>query len=316
MKKILKKFTTGLLLVIFVLSMAGCGEIKNSQNNSSVNLNSTESSETVYPLNIKDSFGNMVTIEKEPEKIISAAPNITELIFDLGSQDKLIGRTDYCDYPEETKNIESIGTIMSPDIEKIISLEPDILIASTHFNQENAQKLEEAGIKVVSLYEKDDVDGVYTMIETMGMILNKNNESENCISEMKKTIDDVQNAVKDLEYPTVYYVVGYGEGGDFSAPENSFIGGLINLAGGKDIVPSSDSWSFSLESLIEADPYIIVIGKGQKEDFMSKEGYNELTAVKEGRVYEIDNNLIDRQGYRNKDGVLELAKIFHPEAFK
>lgn len=316
MKKILKKFTTRLLLVIFVLSMAGCGEIKNSQNNSSVNLNSTESSETVYPLNIKDSFGNMVTIEKEPEKIISAAPNITELIFDLGSQDKLIGRTDYCDYPEETKNIESIGTIMSPDIEKIISLEPDILIASTHFNQENAQKLEEAGIKVVSLYEKDDVDGVYTMIETMGMILNKNNESENCISEMKKTIDDVQNAVKDLEYPTVYYVVGYGEGGDFSAPENSFIGGLINLAGGKDIVPSSDSWSFSLESLIEADPYIIVIGKGQKEDFMSKEGYNELTAVKEGRVYEIDNNLIDRQGYRNKDGVLELAKIFHPEAFK
>ncbi|WP_294372903.1 ABC transporter substrate-binding protein [uncultured Clostridium sp.] len=316
MKKILKKFTTGLLLVIFVLSMAGCGEIKNSQNNSSVNLNSTESSETVYPLNIKDSFGNMVTIEKEPEKIISAAPNITELIFDLGSQDKLIGRTDYCDYPEETKNIESIGTIMSPDIEKIISLEPDILIASTHFNQENAQKLEEAGIKVVSLYEKDDVDGVYTMIETMGMILNKNKESENCISEMKKTINDVQNAVKDLEYPTVYYVVGYGEGGDFSAPENSFIGGLINLAGGKDIVPSSDSWSFSLESLIEADPYIIVIGKGQKEDFMSKEGYNELTAVKEGRVYEIDNNLIDRQGYRNKDGVLELAKIFHPEAFK
>lgn len=316
MKKILKKFTTGLLLVIFVLSMAGCGEIKNSQNNSSVNLNSTESSETVYPLNIKDSFGNMVTIEKEPEKIISAAPNITELIFDLGSQDKLIGRTDYCDYPEETKNIESIGTIMSPDIEKIISLEPDILIASTHFNQENAQKLEEAGIKVVSLYEKDDVDGVYTMIETMGMILNKNKESENCISEMKKTINDVQNAVKDLEYPTVYYVVGYGEGGDFSAPENSFIGGLINLAGGKDIVPSSDSWSFSLESLIEADPYIIVIGKGQKEDFMSKEGYNELTAVKEGRVYEIDNNLIDRQGYRNKDGVLELAKIFHPEAVK
>ena len=316
MKKILKKFTTGLLLVIFVLSMAGCGEMKNSQNNSSVNLNSTESSETVYPLNIKDSFGNMVTIEKEPEKIISAAPNITELIFDLGSQDKLIGRTDYCDYPEETKNIESIGTIMSPDIEKIISLEPDILIASTHFNQENAQKLEEAGIKVVSLYEKDDVDGVYTMIETMGMILNKNKESENCISEMKKTINDVQNAVKDLEYPTVYYVVGYGEGGDFSAPENSFIGGLINLAGGKDIVPSSDSWSFSLESLIEADPYIIVIGKGQKEDFMSKEGYNELTAVKEGRVYEIDNNLIDRQGYRNKDGVLELAKIFHPEAFK
>ena len=154
------------------------------------------------------------------------------------------------------------------------------------------------------------------MIETLGKALNKEDIAEEKVSEMKKTIGDVESAIKGEKEPTVYYVVSYGEGGDFSAPENTFVGGLIKLAGGQNIVPASDNWSFSLEALLEADPEIIVVGKGQKDGFMSAEGYKELTAVKEGKVYEIDNNIIDRQGYRNAEGVLELAKIFHPEAFK
>ena len=204
----------------------------------------------------------------------------------------------------------------TPDIEKIISLEPDIVIASTHFNEENSKKLEDAGITVISLYEENNVDGVYTMIETLGTALNKNDKAKEKIDEMKKTIDKVESTVSNLSQPSVYYVVGYGEGGDFSAPENTFVGGLIKMAGGKDIVPASDNWSFSLESLLEADPEIIVLKDGEKDKFMSSEGYKELTAVKEGRVYEIDNNLIDRQGYRNAEGVLKLAEIFHKDAFK
>ena len=133
---------------------------------------------------------------------------------------------------------------------------------------------------------------------------------------MKSTINKVEEAVEGLEEPTVYYVVQYGESGDFSAPENTFVGQLIDMAGGNNIVPEQDSWSYSLEALLEADPEIIVVRNGEKEGFESLEAYKELTAVKEGNVYEIDNNLIDRQGYRNAEGLLTLAKIFHPEAFE
>ncbi|MGN0143566.1 MAG: ABC transporter substrate-binding protein [Clostridium sp.] len=315
MNKLLKKLITFSMAASLVFSMAGCGSANKGTAENNVN-ESVKSESVSYPLKIVDSFGKEIALEKEPERVISVAPNITEIIFDIDAEGKLVGRTNYCDYPEAAENIESIGTLRKPDIEKIIGLNPDIVIASTHFDEENSKKLEDAGINVISLYEETDVNGVYTIIETLGKALNKEDLAEQRISEMKKTISDVESAVKGKQEPTVYYVVGYGEGGDFSAPENTFVGGLIKLAGGKNIVPASDNWSFSLEALLEADPEIIVVRKGEKDNFMSTEGYKELTAVKEGRVYEIDNNMLDRQGYRNAEGVLELAKIFHPDAFK
>lgn len=311
MNKFIKNISMLLSCVVLTVGLVGCGNATAGKDNE----NSQNQASETYPVTITDSYGKEITIESEPEKVISVAPNITEMIFKLDAEDKLVGRTDYCDYPEEVSNIESIGTLRTPDIEKIISLEPDLVITSTHFDDENTAKLEEAGIDVVGLYEEFQVTGVYDMLETLGTALNKTEEAEKAVSEMKDSIKETTEAVKGLTEPTVYYVVGYGDSGDYSAPANTFVGGLIKLAGGNNIVPESDSWSFSREALLEADPEIIVVRAGQKEDFMKTSGYEDLTAVKEGKVYEIDNNLIDRQGYRNAEGVSALAKIFHPEAF-
>ena len=309
MNRLLKKVTLLLMFVLFAVGLVSCGS-------SNAGSSSSNESSSVYPLTLTDSFGGEVTLDKAPEKVVSVAPNMTELVYKLGAGNMLVGRTDYCDYPEEALNVESIGTLRTPDIEKIISLEPDLVLTSTHFNEENAQKLESAGIKVLSLYEENNVDGVYTMIDTLGKALNKQTEAEETIKEMKTTIEDTTKKIEGLEKSKVYYVVGFGEYGDFSAPENTFVGQLIKLAGGNNIVPASDSWAFSLEKLIEADPEIIVVKKGDKENFMSTPGYSDLSAVKNGKVYEIDNNLLDRQGYRNAEGVKVLAEIFYPEAFK
>lgn len=309
MNRLLKKVTLLLMFVLFAVGLVSCGS-------SNAGSSSSNESSSVYPLTLTDSFGGEVTLDKAPEKVVSVAPNMTELVYKLGAGNMLVGRTDYCDYPEEALNVESIGTLRTPDIEKIISLEPDLVLTSTHFNEENAQKLESAGIKVLSLYEENNVDGVYTMIDTLGKALNKQTEAEETVKEMKAAIEDTTKKIEGLEKPKVYYVVGFGEYGDFSAPENTFVGQLIKLAGGNNIVPASDSWAFSLEKLIEADPEIIVVKKGDKENFMSTPGYSDLSAVKNGKVYEIDNNLLDRQGYRNAEGVKVLAEIFYPEAFK
>jgi iron complex transport system substrate-binding protein len=277
---------------------------------------STENTaETLYPVEVIDSNGDVITIESEPEKVVSVAPNLTELMYELGAEDKLVGRSDYCDYPAEVVDIPSVGTIYEPNIETIIEMEPDVVIVSTHFDDDNTAKLTELGIPVVTLYEEENVEGVYDMITTLGTVINKNAEAAECVADMQATIADVEAAVDGLDEPTVYYVVGYGEYGDYTATGETFIAGMLDIAGGDNIAKDATGWSYSLESLIEADPDIIVISEYSKDDFMSQEAYSELSAVKNGNVYTLDTNMLDRQGYRNAEGILELAKIFHPEAF-
>lgn len=334
--KNMKKILTLLLAMAMVLSFVGCGTKADNASDKNTNpmtnveptsepttepttepTKVTVDSNTVnYPLTIKDSNGTEITFESEPEKVVSVAPNISELIYAIGAGERLVGRTDYCDYPEEVLSVESIGTLRSPDIEKIISLEPDVVIASTHFLEESEKQLTDLGIKVVVLYEEHDVTGVYTMIETLGDIFNVKENATKVVNEMKTTIEEVTTAVKDLEAPSVYYVVGYGEGGDYTAGGDTFVGQLITMAGGKNIAQEVSGWSYSLESLMEADPDVIVLPEYYKDDFMTADNYKELSAVKNGKVYVIDTNLLDRQGNRNAEGIKELAKLFHPEAFE
>ena len=271
---------------------------------------------TAYPVTVKDSNGDELLIEKEPSKIISIAPNITEMLYAIGAGDRLIGRSDYCDYPEEALNVESIGSIMTPDLEKIISLEPDIVIVSTHFLDETEKQLSDLGIKVIVLYEEHSVTGVYTMIETLGTILNLQKNATVLVEDMKSSIEETVDAVKGLEAPSVYYVIGYGEFGDYTAGGDTFAGELITMAGGNNIGKEVSGWSYSLERLLEVDPDIIVLPDYYKEGFMTADNYKELSAVKNGNVYVIDINLIDRQGYRNAEGLRMLAEIFHKDAFE
>lgn len=278
---------------------------------------STEAAnEEVYPLTIVDSNGDSIVIEKEPERVISVAPNLTEAMYVIGAQDKLVGRSNYCDYPAEVMDVESVGSISKPDMEKIISLNPDVVIVSTHFDEENTKKLEELKIPVVTLYEDKDLTGVYGMIETLGKVVNRVDEASAAVKEMQDIIAEVEEKVAGLEAPSVYYVVGYGEYGDYTAGGDTFVGGMLTLAGGDNIAKDVQGWSITLEEIVAADPEIIIIPSYAQGDFETQPNYCELTAVKEGKVFAIDNNMLDRQGYRNAEGIETLAQIFHPEAFK
>lgn len=268
-----------------------------------------------YPVTVKDSEGSEVMIETEPEKVISLAPNITEMIFVLGAGDKLVGRTDYCDYPKEALEITSIGTLQEPDIEKIVSLEPDLVIASTHFSEESEKQLSDLGIKVLVLYEEHEIDGVYTMLETLGTVINAQEKSLKAVNDMKAVMDETKEVVSGLEAPSVYYVVGFGEYGDYTAGGDTFISQLITLAGGENIAKEVQGWSYSLESLVAADPDIILIDNTMKDAFISADHYKDLSAVKNGMVFGIDKSILERQGVRNAEGVRTIAEIFHADAF-
>lgn len=325
MKKFKNKLVVALSVLTLSLGLSGCGKSDKNNATESEKAVTTEvvteatatnanTAETVYPLEITDSFGDVHNIAEEPDRIISVGPNLTEIIYAIGADDKLVGRTDYCNYPEEVLDVESIGDMQTPDIEKIISLEPDIVFVSTHFSEEHTKKLDELGVVVVTLCEEYKFTGVYDMITILGKIVNCNKEASDCVAEMKATIEEVEMTINGLEVPTVYYVVGYGEYGDYSVGKDTFLGEMIEMAGGDNIVQSG--WSITLEELIEADPSIIIISDFMKEDFMKSPNYTELTAVKEGNVFVMNTDMLDRQGCRNAQGILELAKIFHPEAFE
>ncbi len=306
MKK--KKLATCLAAVVLIVSvLAGCGSNTESTNASA--------SSTGYPLTVTDSYGESVTIESEPMRVVSVAPNLTETMYFLGVEDKLVGRSDYCDYPDSVTDLPSVGSLYTPDIEAVIALEPDIVIVSTHFDEENSAKLEEVGIPVLTLYDETDVTGVYGMIETLGEVMNCSDMAAQRVQEMKDTISEVQDIVAGQEKPSVYYVVDYGEYGDFTAGGDTFVGGILELAGADNIAKDVSGWGIDTETIIAADPDIIFISEYYKDGFMTTAPYTELTAVQEGRVYGIDNNLLDRQGYRNAEAVRMIAEICYPELF-
>lgn len=273
---------------------------------------------TVYPLTIKDSFGNSVVLEKKPAKIVSVAPSITETIFALEAEELLVGRTEYCDYPMETSAIASIGTLEDPNIEKIVELGTDLVIASTHFSDEVYKKLNELGIQVIVLNPNDSFEGVYGVIETLGKITDFNKEAKVLNEDMKNKVLEVQAKVKGLEAPSVYYVVGFGEYGDFTSGGGTFISEMIKMANGNNVATDVEGWSYSVEKVVEHDPDLLIVSKyyDAKAGIVEANGYKDLSAVTQGKVFEIDNNLIDRQGPRLAEGFEALARIIHPDAFK
>jgi len=268
-------------------------------------------------LQITDYRGREVVLASEPQRVISLAPNITETIFKLGAEDKLVGRTDYCDYPVEVDKIESIGTLLQPSIEKIVELNPDVIIASTHFSNELLTKLENIKLKVIIIDELGSLEGLYSNILDVGSIVNKKDQANLVVNNLKSRIEELSNMVKDLDKPSLYYVISYGEYGDFTSGGDTFISQLLELSGGINIAKDSMGWSYSLEKIVEKNPDIIICSKyyNTLQGIKSATGYKELPAVKNNRVYEIDNNLIDRQGPRVGDGLEALIKIVHPELF-
>ena len=160
------------LILIMSISLMGCQPQKINEDGQTVDIPSEDSIEG-YPLTLIDSMGREITLESEPKRVISVGPNITETIYAIGAEDKLIARTDYCDYPEDVLNKDSIGSLREPNIEKILELNPDLIIASTHFDPEVLKKLEGLNLKVAVLYGEESFEGAYNTIEKTGIFLNK-----------------------------------------------------------------------------------------------------------------------------------------------
>lgn len=255
--------------------------------------------------------------EKSDLKIVSLAPSLTEIVYALDLGDNLVGRSDFDNYPAEVDAVESFGSLMEPDIEKIISLQPDYAI-HVFDNPDLSSQLTEAGIEVVQFEQVDTVEETYGVIERVGALFGKEDKAKEVTAQMKDKIAGIQEKVAGAEPTSVYYVVGFGPDGDFTATGETFIHDMMTIAGGDNIAKDAAGWSYNLENLLAADPEIIITSDqwDMKPNFMAAENYDQLTAVKEDRVFEVNPDLLERQGPRIVDGIETMAKILHPDLFE
>jgi iron complex transport system substrate-binding protein len=274
-----------------------------------------------------DDTGYSLTLTSTPERIVSLAPSNTEILFAVGAGDKVVGVTDYCDYPYnftawiQAGNMTSIGNFANPSVEPIVALDPDLVLASS-LSQEAADNLRSLGYNVLVL-DPGSMDDVFNDILLVGNAVNRSNDAVALESELKQRIDAIADqAAAATSTPKVYHEV-YPL---MSAGPNTFIDALINLAGGVNIFhEAATSYpTISYETVIEKNPDVMVfpdkyMGREQfsetLEDVINRPGWDSINAVQNGAIYEIDSDVISRGGPRLADALEILAKMIHPEVF-
>jgi len=256
-----------------------------------------------------DYYGREISLDAPADNVVSLSPGITETVFALGYGDRLTGRTTYCDFPPQALSIASVGNLNEPDTERIVGLSPDVVIASTHFSKEGLRSLDAADQNVVILMGQDSFRGVYDgVIRPTALLLGDVAAGEALIASMRATKEEAMKRVAEFPYvPSVYYVVGFAEGGDWTAGGDTFIGDMIEMAGGRNIAADIRGWSFSIEAIVDRDPDIILIPPWAENLFSKTPLYEDLRAVREGHVYVIDEDSIVRQGPRLADGYAAMV---------
>jgi len=270
-----------------------------------------------------DSYSHVTTFESYPKRIISLTPNVTETLFALDAGDKIVARSNYCNYPIECLEKPSIGDLTNPNIEDIVSLDPDLIIAGSIVTEQTVSVLRELGLKVVVINKESSMEGTYQLIQDLGFLVDNNSKAQKIIEEMKATISNTQKTIEGTKPTSCYYCISFGDWGDYGATGDTYINDLIELAGGQNIAKEATSWAVNKEVLLKEDPEMIILPsyeysnfEADKEKFINTEPYSKLTASKNSQIYTVVGDIFERQGPRNSQAILDLAKILHPESFK
>lgn len=266
---------------------------------------------------ITDSQGTAVTFKQVPKTLISLAPNITEIVFALGAEEKMLARTDWCNFPAEVFNYESVGNIDQPDVEKIIALDPDVVLLSEMTTKELALQIKDAGINIFVIDNEESFEGAYTCVEMVGDVLGMSDEADEIVLNMQTRINAVKEKVAGADLKSVYYVMGYGEYGDYTAGKGTFISEMINSAGATNVADDTEGWSYSVEKLVEHNPDILLLSVWATADGLKEAtGYKDLTAVKSDMMFTLDDDSLQRLGPRIADAFEAMAAAIHPELFE
>ncbi len=270
---------------------------------------------------VRDQLGREMTVPDAPQRIVALAPSITEIVFALDQGKRLVGATRFSNYPAQAQDLAKVGTYVHLDLEKIVSLKPDLCIAIKDGNpRQVATRLESLGIPVYAV----DPRGLETVMGTLlelGELLNARTKARALVRQMRSRIAGVKEKVAGVsQRPGVFFQIGVSP--IVSVSSNTFIHELIVTAGGRNLAAGAESAypRFTKEAVIALKPEVMIItSMARGQDFEEIQAqwrqWKQIPAVKQGRVYVVDSDLFDRPSPRLVKGLELLARRIHPKLF-
>ena len=268
---------------------------------------------------LTDDAGRRVSLPARVTRVISLAPNLTEIVFAVGAGDRLFGRTSYCDYPPEAKAVAEIGDTLHPSLERIIALKPQVVLISTSSQLEVfTQQLQNQNIAVF-VTDPHDLEGVFRSIQQLGEMLGQKEQSDLLVKKLRERTSAVEQAVKGKQPVRVFYQVSAEP--LYTAGHDAFVTDLMRRAGIASVTADvPGAWpKYSNESALAAKPEAIILPTGGSMGSANSdvtEALRRSPAALEGRVYKINDDYLTRPGPRAIDGLEAMARALHPDAFK
>ncbi len=315
-----RKLGLAMIVAAAMMFVAGCRDVAPPVSSGTVSSDGAID----WPRTITDDLGVEITLDGPPRRIVSISPGMTEIIFALGEGDRLVGVTDFCDYPAGAADKERIGGMTNPSIEKVVGLDPDLTLITRGAPIEVVKALRAAGLPVIGKSAATLAD-VIKLVRDIGGYLDVNAEAERVAEGLQLRLSSVKQQAEGLypdgDGPSVLMIIGLEP--VFVAGPGSFVDDMIELCGGRNVVGGEgeeevSAWpQYSLERIVEHDPEVILSAlSGHEMDeggtlarLRGLAGWCELTAVKRGRVHDIDGDIMLRTGPRLLDGLEETARL-------
>ena len=309
-----------------LLLVACTAPASSSSPSASADVPSTSPAAAAYPVTITDDAGREVTIDSSPQRIVSLAPSGTEIVCALDACGRLVGVTDFDDYPAEVSEVADVVIAAQVDVERVVAAEPDLVLAAGNEITPSSviAQLTALGLTVLVLYP-ESLDEVYADIELVARAIDAT-AADDLIGDMRQGVDAVVSAVEGADRPRTLYEVFHAEGATYTAGEGSFLASLIELAGAVPVTGDAQGL-LAAEELIVADPELILLGTASydpsladpevaRDTVAARAGWAELAAVRDGRVVPyLDDIVTTRPGPRIVEGLEALARAIHPDRF-
>jgi iron complex transport system substrate-binding protein len=272
---------------------------------------------------VTDMAGREITLEGPAERIVVLAASDCEILYAIGAGGSVVGRGEYCDYPSEVADKPVVSSGGNTNVEEILALEPQVVVMSVMAQtEEQVAALEEAGVRCV-VSDAQDIAGVYEAIELMGAITGRAGEAASVIGGMKEAFAEIEGKAEKDSGKTVYFEISSLQWGDpWMAGGGTFMDELAAMAGLTNIFADVKGWAqISQEQVIERNPdYIVTVemytgdGPSPEEEIMGREGWQDISAIKNGAVFNADNNEISRPGPRLADAARALYEFVYVTA--
>ncbi|MFD1360086.1 ABC transporter substrate-binding protein [Lentibacillus salinarum] len=326
----MKKFLSFFLLVMLTFGLLiGCSsespDSENGAESTDENTEQTATEESAFPLTVTDALDHDMTIDEKPERIVSLIPSNTEIAFALGLEDEIVGVSDHDNYPQEVEEKEKVGG-MELNVEVIISLEPDLVLAhasGAHNSEEALQQIRDAGINVFVVHDAQQIDETYESIEQIGQMTGTEEAAEEIVGNMKEefaSLHEKTAAISDDERQSVFFEVAPAPE-IFTAGQNTFFDDLLQIVNADNAAQELDGWvQIDPEAIVELNPDVMITTYGDYEDdpveqVLNRDGWGDVNAVANEEVFDVHSDLVSRPGPRLVEGAKEIAEVVYPELF-